>query len=126
MKYINEHKLDAAKRLSDKIEKATRFNLYSQDLDSENYQVMNYGIGGTISGHVDSAGTQTIGRCWGQVIKHGKHMNKGAWVRFQLPSNLLLFEPAIIQLFDVCALRKGRKTLQSNLSYCAWGQPKTH
>ena len=60
MRYANELKLDAAKSLSDKIEKATRFNLYSHDLDSENYQVMNYGIGGTISGHVDSAGTHIV------------------------------------------------------------------
>ena len=56
MRYANELKLDTAKRLSDKIEKATRFNLYKKDLDSENYQVMNYGIGGTVSGHVDSLG----------------------------------------------------------------------
>jgi hypothetical protein len=53
---MNEHKENAAKKLSDKIEKATRFRLYSDNLDSENYQVMNYGIGGTISGHVDSSG----------------------------------------------------------------------
>jgi len=54
--YMNEHKEDAAKKLSDKIEKATRFKLYNDNLDSENYQIMNYGIGGTISGHVDSSG----------------------------------------------------------------------
>ena len=54
---MNEHKENAAKKLSDKIEKATRFRLYSDNLDSENYQVMNYGIGGTISGHVDSPGS---------------------------------------------------------------------
>jgi hypothetical protein len=36
--YVNELKVDSAKRLSDKIEKATRFNLYSQNVDSENYQ----------------------------------------------------------------------------------------
>jgi osmotically-inducible protein OsmY len=42
---MNEHKEDVARRLSDKVQ-----------LDSENYQVMNYGIGGTISGHVDSPG----------------------------------------------------------------------
>ena len=37
--YMNEEKVEAAKHLSDKIEIATRFNLYSQNLDSENYQV---------------------------------------------------------------------------------------
>ena len=41
-----------------------RFNLYEQNLDSENYQLMNYGIGGTISGHVDSSG------------RGHKHLNK--------------------------------------------------
>ena len=56
MRYANELKLDAAKRLSDKIEKATRLKLYKNDLDTENYQVINYGIRGTISGHVDSLG----------------------------------------------------------------------
>ena len=55
--YMNEHKEDVARKLSDKIEKAMRFNLYRMYMDSENYQVMNYGIGGTISGHVDSPGS---------------------------------------------------------------------
>ena len=53
---MNEHKVEPAQKLSDKIEKATRFKLYSNNFDSENYQVMNYGIGGTISGHTDSSG----------------------------------------------------------------------
>jgi len=35
---------------------AMRFNLYNEQFASENYQTMNYGIGGTISGHVDSMG----------------------------------------------------------------------
>jgi hypothetical protein len=54
--YQNELREVSARSLSDKIEKATRLNLYSNNLDSENFQVMNYGIGGTISGHVDSTG----------------------------------------------------------------------
>jgi hypothetical protein len=53
---MNEHKEDVARRLSDKVQLAMRFNVYREYLDSENYQVMNYGIGGTISGHVDSPG----------------------------------------------------------------------
>ncbi len=53
---MNEHKVDVARRLSDKVQLAMRFNVYREYLDSENYQVMNYGIGGTISGHVDSPG----------------------------------------------------------------------
>ena len=52
--YLNEHKEDVARKLSDKVQLAMRFNIYRNYLDSENYQVMNYGIGGTISGHVDS------------------------------------------------------------------------
>ena len=36
---MNEEKVEAAKHLSDNIDMATRFNLYSQNLDSENYQV---------------------------------------------------------------------------------------
>jgi hypothetical protein len=36
---MNEEKVEAAKHLSDKIEIATRFNLYRHNLDSENYQV---------------------------------------------------------------------------------------
>jgi hypothetical protein len=53
---MNEHKEIVARRLSDKVQLAMRFNVYREYLDSENYQVMNYGIGGTISGHVDSPG----------------------------------------------------------------------
>jgi len=33
-----------------------RFTLYKHFMDSENFQIMNYGIGGAISGHVDSPG----------------------------------------------------------------------
>ena len=54
--YMNEHKIDVAKALSDKIELAMKYKLYNQKFASENYQVMNYGIGGTISSHVDSFG----------------------------------------------------------------------
>jgi hypothetical protein len=54
--YLNEHKEEVARRMSDTIQMAMRFNLYKNYMDSENYQVMNYGIGGTISGHVDSPG----------------------------------------------------------------------
>jgi hypothetical protein len=40
--YVNELKVDPAKRLSDRIEKATQFKLYSHNTDSENYQVSSY------------------------------------------------------------------------------------
>ena len=52
--YMNEHVVSDAMTLSRKIEKATKFNLYNEKFASENYQIMNYGIGGTISPHVDS------------------------------------------------------------------------
>ena len=43
--------------LSDRIERAMNMNsLRGNMFDSENFQVMNYGIGGTISGHLDSTG----------------------------------------------------------------------
>ena len=54
VKYANERLVPEAMVLSKKIELATKFNLYHEDYASENYQIMNYGIGGTISPHVDS------------------------------------------------------------------------
>ena len=59
---MNEQKEDVARRMSDKIQMARRFNLYRDYMDSENFQVMNYGIGGTISGHVDSPGYLVLSR----------------------------------------------------------------
>ena len=53
---MSEHKEDIARRLSNRVQLATRFNVHKKFLDSENYQVMNYGIGGTITGHLDSVG----------------------------------------------------------------------
>ena len=53
---MSERKQDVAKRLSDKVQLAMRFNIYKRFFDSENYQVMNYGIGGIITGHLDSTG----------------------------------------------------------------------
>ena len=53
---MSERKEEIARKLSNRVQLATRFNLYKKYMDSENYQVMNYGIGGTISGHLDSFG----------------------------------------------------------------------
>ena len=53
---MSERNQDIARRLSDKVQLATRFSIYKKFLDSENYQVMNYGIGGAITGHLDSTG----------------------------------------------------------------------
>ena len=52
--YMNEYVVPEAMALSRKIERVTKFNLYNEKFASENYQIMNYGIGGTISPHVDS------------------------------------------------------------------------
>ena len=53
---MSDHIEKVARQVSDRIEAAMRFKLYSEKFASENYQTMNYGIGGTISGHVDSLG----------------------------------------------------------------------
>lgn len=45
-----------AMAISKRIEIVTRFKLYQDMFSSENYQVMNYGIGGKISPHIDSIG----------------------------------------------------------------------
>lgn len=39
---------------SDRVGAATKMTLYSERFASENYQIMNYGIGGAISGHLDA------------------------------------------------------------------------
>ena len=54
--YLNELLVPEAMSVSKKIELATRFRLKHEHYASENYQVMNYGLGGKISPHVDSIG----------------------------------------------------------------------
>ena len=56
VKYLNERSVPEAMVLSKRIELATGFKLYHEYYASENYQVMNYGIGGKISSHVDERG----------------------------------------------------------------------
>ncbi len=56
---MNEKVYDIADKLSDRIELSMKFQL-KQKFASENYQVMNYGLGGSIVGHVDSIGKH----CW--------------------------------------------------------------
>ena len=56
IKYLNEILVPEAMVVSKKIELATRFKLFQDMFSSENYQVMNYGIGGKISPHIDSHG----------------------------------------------------------------------
>lgn len=52
--YINEMQDAEARKISDRIEMLTGFVLRNTKFDSENYQVMNYGLGGKISSHCDS------------------------------------------------------------------------
>ena len=56
VKYLNERSVPEAMVVSKRIELATHFKLYHEYYASENYQVMNYGIGGKISNHVDEHG----------------------------------------------------------------------
>ena len=54
--YMNEKLEKEAMVLSNKIELATHFRLYQEEYASENYQIMNYGIAGKISPHIDYPG----------------------------------------------------------------------
>ena len=54
--YLNEKLVAVAMQLSRKIELATKVSLSHEQFSSENFQIMNYGIGGKISAHVDSPG----------------------------------------------------------------------
>ncbi len=56
--YINEREEGEteARRLSDRVAAAMDFDVYGERYASENYQVMNYGLGGSITGHLDSVG----------------------------------------------------------------------
>ena len=56
---MNELLVPEAMRLSKKVEQVTRFKLKDDKYGSENFQVMNYGIGGRISTHLDSVGGRT-------------------------------------------------------------------
>ena len=53
--YMNEHVYPISKDLSNSINLALKFNVTSK-FGSENYQVMNYGMGGSIVTHLDSVG----------------------------------------------------------------------
>merc|ERR1711976_833081 len=55
---MNEKIVPMAMTLSKKIDLATRYKMKEDKYGSENFQIMNYGIGGRISGHLDSTGIQ--------------------------------------------------------------------
>ena len=52
--YMNELLIPEAGKISEKIEMVTKLHLKTDQYASENYQVMNYGIGGKISYHADT------------------------------------------------------------------------
>ena len=52
--YINEKLTSKAMKLSKSIELALKLRLSHEKYASENFQIMNYGIGGKISPHIDS------------------------------------------------------------------------
>ena len=54
--YMNEQLVPEASDLSRKISQITRFRLKEEKYASENFQIMNYGIGGKITSHLDSSG----------------------------------------------------------------------
>ena len=54
--YVNELMFSQAMALSKKIEMVTKLQLKHEYYGSENFQIMNYGLGGKISPHVDSIG----------------------------------------------------------------------
>ena len=53
--YMNEEIYPTANTFSARLNLALKFNVTSR-FGSENYQVMNYGLGGTIISHLDSTG----------------------------------------------------------------------
>ena len=55
--YMNEKLVPEAMTISKKITLATKYDMKKDKYASENFQIMNYGIGGRISGHLDSNGT---------------------------------------------------------------------
>ena len=54
--YMNELLVPEALDLSRKVSQITRFRLKEEKYASENFQIMNYGIGGKITCHLDSSG----------------------------------------------------------------------
>ena len=59
--YMSEASLPDLSAVTARLERATRFSLTGHRLDAENYQVMNYGVGGSIDVHRDSEGLAVAG-----------------------------------------------------------------
>lgn len=69
--YLNEIYVQDAMTLSKRIQLATKFKLKDDKYGSENYQVMNYGMGGRISGHVDSVNSDDDQNSMSEWLKFG-------------------------------------------------------
>ena len=63
MHYLSERTDNLARRLTKRLELAMAYNIYVEDRPyvSENYQIMNYGIGGKIGLHLDTASEDWAG-----------------------------------------------------------------
>ena len=59
--YMSESSHSLVPKITRRIELATQFHLNTVHLDSENYQIMNYGLGGAIDVHRDSDGPDQEG-----------------------------------------------------------------
>ena len=58
MKYMNESLVPEVMNFSKRIELAMKLNLLHEPFASENFQIMNYGLGGKITNHVDETGLE--------------------------------------------------------------------
>ena len=57
--YLSDKTYPLMERLTKRIETITKFDLSKEQFSSENFKIMNYGIGGKIFGHWDSSGNLT-------------------------------------------------------------------
>ena len=56
MMYLSEGVDSEAKSMADRIQLITKFKLHNEKFASENFKVMNYGLGGKVQGHWDASG----------------------------------------------------------------------
>ena len=59
MMYQSEHVHPEVKGFADRIQLITKFKLYNEKFASENFKVMNYGLGGKVQAHWDATGNLT-------------------------------------------------------------------
>ena len=71
--YMNENLVPGCKTISNRIEWLTLMKMKHEIFASENFQIMNYGIGGKITAHVDAFGeiftNSSIGKVDYQTMK---------------------------------------------------------